>query len=168
MGLAPDSIALSAEGVPKLLDFETLDSDGTPPKKIVGPPGFMAPEEARGMPTGVTTQVYRVGAVIYAVLTGQPPFSFSGDNYIETLAKVLRGAPVPPRRLNAKVGRDLEAVCMKCLEKLPERRYSSLKELAEQLAILDLPAAPVKPLRSAGHTVLRVLSRLGALLGRFK
>ena len=74
---------------------------------------------------------------MYAVLTGRPPFSPGDDRIMDTVRKVLDESPVPPRQVNATVARDLEGVCMKCLEKRPEDRYASLEELAEQLAALQ-------------------------------
>jgi len=140
VNLAPNSILLDAQGVPRLSTFEAIDSVG--PRLDVGFSEFMAPEEVTGTPTRVTltpaTLVYRVGAVMYALLTGRPPFA-SDDRMVETVRQVLREAPVPPRQLNAKVDRDLETICMKCLEKRPEDRYASLQELADRVAALQRP-----------------------------
>jgi serine/threonine-protein kinase len=100
-------------------------------------PDFSAPEVlAGGNIASVGADVYRVGAIMYAMLTGQPPFSFSGD-IRELMTMILEQTPTPLRQLNATVPRDVEAVCFKCLEKWPEHRYASLPELAAALARLQ-------------------------------
>jgi serine/threonine-protein kinase len=129
----PYDVLLAAESVPKLFDFEPIEAVKASP---LGRPEFMAPEEIRNRATGVATLVYRVGAVMYAVLTGRSPFG-KADGVIETLVRVLKEAPLPLRRANPAVGGDLEGVCLKCLEKAPENRYASLQELAEQVAALE-------------------------------
>lgn len=132
--LKPNDVLLAAESVPKLFEFESRSSLATRGFSLESTE-YLAPEEIRGAATGVRTLVYRVGTVMYAILTGQPPFAKEGSS-AETLVKVLRDSPTLPRRVNATVDRDLEAVCMKCLEKRPEDRYASLQELAEQVAAL--------------------------------
>jgi serine/threonine protein kinase len=135
VSLAPNSILLAAESVPKLFEFEAMDAVGPSARS----PEFMAPEEvAMGVSLTPATLVYRMGGVMYAVLTARPPFA-SGDRVTNTLQRVLQEKPVLPRQVNATVAKDLEGVCMKCLEKRPEDRYASLEELAERLAALDTP-----------------------------
>jgi serine/threonine protein kinase len=101
--------------------------------QVLGTPNFMAPEQAAAIPggPGLPADVYSLGAILYFLLTGQPPFS--GRTPAETLAAVLHSPPVPPRGLNRDVPRDLETICLKCLEKEPRRRYASAQELAEDL-----------------------------------
>jgi eukaryotic-like serine/threonine-protein kinase len=135
VNLTPTRVLLAAESVPKLFDFAPIDSVD----RRLGVPEFMAPEEVSGISTSVTSLVYRVGAVMYAVLTGHPPFTRDGG-IMEVLGKILNESPVPPRRTNARVDRDLETVCMKCLAKRPEDRYASLQVLVEQVAALAPPA----------------------------
>jgi len=101
--------------------------------QILGTPGFMAPEQARGEVDHVTpaVDIHALGAVLYYLLTGHPPFQ--ADNAIDTLMQTVQEEPVPPRNLNAKVPRDLDTICLKCLRKDPSQRYGSAAEVAADL-----------------------------------
>jgi serine/threonine protein kinase/Tfp pilus assembly protein PilF len=136
--IKPGNILLDQKGEPHLTDFglarlvET-ESTVTRTKEVLGTPSYMAPEQAVGETGKLTsaTDVYGLGAVLYQLLTGQPPFA--GGTTYETIRLLRDTEPRPPRVLNPKVDRDLSAICLKCLEKDPTRRYSSALVLAEDL-----------------------------------
>jgi hypothetical protein len=137
--IKPANVLLAADGSPKLSDFglaKWMDrEDGlTETGAVLGTPSYMAPEQAVGSKRGTLgppTDVYGLGATLYELLTGQPPFR--GASTFETLQRVINDPPVPPRVLNPAVHPDLEAVCLKCLEKEPARRYATAQELANDL-----------------------------------
>jgi WD40 repeat protein len=150
--LKPANILLDTEGRPHITDFglaKRVGSDQglTRSGAIVGTPSYMAPEQAAGK-KGLTTaaDVYSLGAILYELLTGQPPFR--AESHLDTVLQVLERPPVPPHRLRQDVPRDLETVCLKCLEKDPGRRYGSAQELAEDLERW-LSGAPIRARRSS-------------------
>src|SRR6266498_2211208 len=136
--IKPGNILLDQEGEPHLTDFglarlvET-ESTVTRTMEVLGTPSYMAPEQAVGNNARVTgaTDVYGLGAVLYQLLTGHPPFA--GGTTFETVRLVLDTEPRQPRLWNPKVDRDLATICLKCLEKDPQHRYSSALALAEDL-----------------------------------
>src|SRR6266704_305774 len=136
--IKPGNILIDAKGEPHLTDFglarlvET-ESTLTRTMEVLGTPSYMAPEQARGQNEQLTraTDVYGLGAVFYQLLTGHPPFA--GGTTYETVRLVLETQPRQPRLWNPKVDRDLATICLKCLEKDPQRRYSSALALAEDL-----------------------------------
>jgi serine/threonine protein kinase/tetratricopeptide (TPR) repeat protein len=160
--------------VPKIADFglaKLLARDGagqTHSGDLLGTPSYMAPEQAAGRlrEVGPCTDVYALGAILYELLTGRPPFQ--GATALDTLAQVVAAEPVPPSRLQPKVRRDLETVCLKCLEKSPARRYATAEDLAEDLrrflANEPVRARPVGPAERLGKWVRR-RPALAALLG---
>jgi TolB-like protein/predicted Ser/Thr protein kinase/cytochrome c-type biogenesis protein CcmH/NrfG len=136
--IKPGNILLDAQGEPHLTDFglaRLVETEGsvTRTMEVLGTPSYMAPEQAAGNNAGVTgaTDIYGLGAVLYQLLTGHPPFA--GGTTYETVRLVLDTEPRQPRLLNPKVDRDLTTICLKCLEKDPQRRYSSALALAEDL-----------------------------------
>jgi predicted Ser/Thr protein kinase len=136
--LKPANILLTPEGMPKIADFGLAkrledDSHQTQNGSVMGTPCYMAPEQAGGAvgQTGPATDVYALGAILYDALTGRPPFKAA--TVLDTLAQVCHDEPVPPSRLQPKVPRDLETICLKCLQKSPAKRYASALDLAEDL-----------------------------------
>jgi len=136
--IKPGNILLDTKGEPHLTDFGLArlvesESSVTQTLDVLGTPSYMAPEQAVGNNSAITgvTDVYGLGAVLYQLLTGQPPFA-GGATY-ETIKLLLDTEPRPPRVLNPKIDRDLSTICLKCLEKDPKRRYASALTLAEDL-----------------------------------
>src|SRR5213593_3761224 len=137
----PGNILLDTKGEPHLTDFglaRLVESESTVTStlEVLGTPSYMAPEQAAGnnpATAGLTsaTDVYGLGAVLYQLLTGHPPFA--GGTTYETIKLLLETEPRPPRLWNPKVDRDLSTICLKCLEKEPQRRFSSALALAEDL-----------------------------------
>ncbi len=136
--LKPANVLFAADDTPKITDFglaKRLDAatGQTTTGDILGTPHYMAPEQAygRGDAVGPWTDVYALGAIFYELLTGRPPFN--GATVWDTLEQMVSLDPVPPSRLQSKVPRDLETICLKCLQKEPGRRYATAADLAEDL-----------------------------------
>ncbi|HKI16454.1 MAG TPA: protein kinase, partial [Isosphaeraceae bacterium] len=136
--LKPANILLDQSGNPRVTDFglaKKLEGDSglTGSGQIMGTPSYMPPEQAGGKSgeVGLAADVYALGATLYALITGRPPFQAA--TVTDTLRQVISDEPVPPRRLNAALPRDLETICLKCLEKEPRKRYPWAAALADDL-----------------------------------
>jgi len=162
--LKPANILLAEDGAPKIADFglaRRLDRESglTHTGARVGTPSYMAPEQMAGNASlmGPGIDVFALGAIIYEMLTGRPPFR--GETLSDTERKLATEDPAPPSRINAKVPRDLETICLKCLEKEPHNRYSSAGDLAADLDRFlqhePIRARPVAPLERATRWVRR-------------
>ncbi|WP_020465699.1 protein kinase domain-containing protein [Singulisphaera acidiphila] len=149
--LKPSNVLLTADGRLKLCDFGVaklvtgsgLDTLGG---QLVGTPEYMAPEQAdgQGRLAGPVSDVYGLGGILYTMLTGRP--AFQSPSVLGTLEQVLSREPIAPRRLQPAVPRDLETICLKCLQKEPRRRYASAAQLAEDLErYLDGRAIMARP-----------------------
>ena len=128
--LKPANILIDAEGEPHVSDFGVArrigaDSSLTMEGAVVGTPSFMAPEQAAGQTKelGAAADIYSLGAILYFLLTGRPPFVAASP--LDTLVQVLEGEVIVPRVINPLVARDLERICLCCLEKSPESRYAA-------------------------------------------
>jgi serine/threonine protein kinase len=170
--LKPNNILLTKDGTPKVTDFglaRRMETDGdlTHSGAPMGTPSYMAPEQARGHrgAIGPATDVYALGTILYELLTGRPPFR--AESPTATLQQVVADEPVSPARLNPRVPRDLETICLKCLLKDPLKRFNSAQALAEDLRRFErgepIQARPVGPVERAAHWVRCRPSLSGAL-----
>lgn len=136
--LKPQNILLTGDGQPRVTDFglakiSSVDSSLTASGQVLGTPSFMPPEQAMGLVAelNVAADTYSLGATLYCLLTGRPPFQ--AGNPVETLRQVLECEPVSPRVLNPAIHKDLETICLKALRKSPVQRYPTSRALAEDL-----------------------------------
>src|SRR5262249_12262574 len=139
--LKPSNVLLTPDGQPKIADFglakmqELAKEDAalTQSGMILGTPSYMAPEQAAGEieTIGPAADIYGLGAILYASLTGRPPFQ--GESVARTLSQIAIGQVALPHTLNPHVNRDLELICLKCLAKDPQQRYASAEALATDL-----------------------------------
>ena len=154
--LKPANVLLTSDGVPKITDFglaKKLEGDSSQTKdgSIMGTPSYMAPEQARGelKNLGPSADIYSLGAMLYEMLVGRPPFL--GSSPFDTIMQVIKEEPVPPSRLIGKLPPDVETICLKCLQKEPAKRYATAELLAEDCRrfiagepILSRPISPVE------------------------
>lgn len=162
--LKPSNVLLDEEGAPRITDFglaKRLETDNelTMDGQVLGTPSYMPPEQAQGFANqvGPASDVFALGAMMYAATTGRPPFRAA--SLAETLKQVIEAEPVPPRRLNSAIDQDYETICLKCLQKSPASRYASAGELADDLrrflAGEPIHARPIGRLERAGKWVRR-------------
>ncbi len=190
--LKPSNVLVDQNDQPHITDFGLAkqlhsDSDVTRSGQVLGTPSFMPPEQAGGRKAqiGPHSDVYSLGAILYYLLTGRPPFLAA--TLEATLAQVLNAEPPSPRALNGAVPRDLETVCLRCLEKDPARRYATAQELALELErflggvpVLARPVGraakawrwcrrnPALAVSLAGALLLLVALALGSTLGALR
>jgi tetratricopeptide (TPR) repeat protein/tRNA A-37 threonylcarbamoyl transferase component Bud32 len=183
--LKPANILLDNQGHAHVTDFglaKRIEADAglTVSGAIMGTPSYMAPEQAAGQTSLVTTasDVYGLGAILYAVLTGRAPFA--SDSVMNTLDQVRNRPPQPPARLNARVPADLELICLKCLEKEPQHRYVGAQALRDDLnrwlhgePIAARPVGPMQRLRMwakrkpalAGVSAALIVAMIAGMVG---
>jgi eukaryotic-like serine/threonine-protein kinase len=169
--LKPANVLLTADGVPKITDFglaKWLDAPSdhaTQSGTVLGTPSYMAPEQAQGHSglIGPATDVYALGAILYEMVTGRPPFHAATSQ--ETVQQLLTEEPLPPSRLQPRVPRDLEIICLKCLQKEPTRRYAGAGALADDLRrFLDQKPIHARP-TPAWERALKWARRRPAIAG---
>jgi len=168
--LKPHNVLIDAQDEPRITDFGlarqiNVESELTISGAVLGTPSYMPPEQAAGKrrEIGRASDVYSLGAILYDLLTGHPPFR--ADTPLDTLRQVIDTEPAPPRLVNRKVPRDLETICLKCLAKTPAQRYASAQELADDLGhFLRQEPIHARPVSSVGR-VWRWSRRQPALAG---
>jgi hypothetical protein len=168
--LKPANVLLAADGTPKVTDFglaKRLEGDSLQTRSgtVVGTPSYMSPEQARGdvKDVGPLADVWALGAILYDLLTGRPPFL--GKSMLDTLEQVRSQEPVAPTQFDTKVPRDLETICLKCLQKEQARRYAGAGELAADLRrFLNGEPIQARPV-SAGERLLRWAKRNPVVAG---
>jgi WD40 repeat protein len=169
--LKPSNILLGADGTPKVSDFgiaKRLDAEAgqTRTGAVLGTPSYMAPEQAEGKSrdVGPAADVYSLGAILYELLTGRPPFQ--GPTPLDTILQVLAEPAVPPSRRHPQVPADLEAICLKCLEKRATARYATAQALAEDLDRF-LAGSPTLARPHPSREAARAQKRTGRVVRRY-
>ncbi len=136
--LKPDNVLLTSDGIPKIADFGLakrlkVDTSQTVDGAVLGTPHYMSPEQALGKSAGVgpASDIYALGSILYRLITGRTPFD--DDDFVSLLRSIRNSEPVLPRKIDAKIHRDLETICLKAMEKTPASRYQSADDLADDL-----------------------------------
>jgi len=134
--LKPANIMIDEENNPLVMDFGlakiiNVEDDLSRSGDQMGTPAYMSPEQASGSKVDFRTDIYALGTILYQMLTGRPPFQ--GENYYNIFFQIIKNDPVLPRRLNPDIPLDLEAICLKCLEKKASKRYISANQLVQDL-----------------------------------
>ncbi len=170
--IKPANILLDREGEPRITDFglaKDVKAGGlTLSGEVMGTPAYMAPEQARGETARIDarTDVYSLGAVLYELLVGAPPFR--GASLYETMILATSADPLPPSRANPKVHRDVETICLKCLAKAPSARYEDAKALADDIRRWlegePIVARPAGPLERLGRRLAKNKALTGVAL----
>jgi tetratricopeptide (TPR) repeat protein len=172
--IKPANVLLGLDGSPKITDFGLArrtqgEPTGTLSAAAMGTPSYMAPEQALGRPEAFqpSVDVYALGALLYELLTGRPPFR--AESNVETHRQVISQEPVAPSRLNAKVPRDLETICLKCLQKTISRRYATARDLSDDLGRFQrgepIRARPIGPLERLSKLARRHPAYTAAVIG---
>ena len=168
--LKPTNILIDVFGLPRITDFglarrEQIDAHLTTSGQVIGTPAFISPEQAQGSSTaiGPRSDLYSAGAVLYYMLTQRAPFA--ADSLAALLDLVVHQDPVSPRALNPSIPRDLETICLKCLEKDQARRYSSAKTLSEDLDHFIRAEPVIARPTSAAHRAWRWCARNRTISG---
>ena len=170
--LKPQNVLIDADDRPRITDFGLakimkVDSQLTQSGMVMGSPSYMSPEQAAGRhgDVGPASDVYSLGAMLYELLTGRPPFR--GETALATLRDVTEAEPTAPRKLKVDIPPDLETICLKCLEKPPSRRYPTARVLAEELDRFlkgePIQARPASAVRKAVSWARRHPGALSAL-----
>lgn len=168
--LKPSNVLIDTAGQPRVIDFGLAkrfeeDANLTATGMVVGTPSYMAPEriDERLGDVGPASDVYSLGAMLYEMLSGKPPFN--APSPVETMEQVLRGNPTSLTRLNARIPAELDAICLHCLQKDPKKRYASAEELAQDLRrwldyepVVAPQATPPRPARPVLAAMLAVLA----------
>jgi predicted Ser/Thr protein kinase len=148
LDLKPGNILIDASGHVFVTDFGLARDRNRPdtsadPSPVRGTPAYMAPEQVEGRPdrVGEATDIHALGAILYEMVTGRPPYG--NDAPARILARIRRGDPIPPHRLDGRIPRDLEVVCLKALAPRPDRRYASIGALLEDLRRYELGVPPL-------------------------
>ena len=168
--LKPNNVLLDADGQPHLTDFglaKLMEKESTITKTaaVLGTPSYMSPEQAAGHTKGLSTSVdvWGLGAILYELLTAQPPFA--GGTTMATVRQVIENDPRRPTQLNPRASRDLEVICLKCLQKEPSRRYASADAVADDLQRwLNHEPIRARP-ASAWEKISKLVRRRPALAG---